>query len=334
MKQSTLFRLLLLGLPIGSVVLGAISLIHHFSKKADAPTAFGQAREVTEKDLEFYVRRFASDIGPRHLGDEASLRKAASFIEGTLGPNNIGFAGVERQTFTVNAQECVNLIAEAAGDARKAEIIVIGAHYDTVIGSPGANDNASGLSVLLGLAQSFVGTTQARTLRFAAFANEEKPYALTENMGSHAYARRCQARGDRIVAMLSLETLGYYTDAPGSQHFPPPWQEQFPKTGNFLAFVGPRESQSIIDLCRDAFKAVSSFPLEAAALPAEVPDALRSDHWAFLQFGFPAFMITDTANFRYPHYHLPADTADQLNYPALTTVAQSLAKMVQRLANP
>ncbi len=140
--------------------------------------------------------------------------------------------------------KCSNLIAELKSFFSLAEIIVIGGHYDAVANCPAANDNASGTAATLALARMFAGHPQDRTIRFVLFVNEEPPYFWTDDMGSLVYARSCKEKGDKIVGMLSLETIGFYSDKPGSQDYPPPLSMAYPSTGNFIGFVGMSESES------------------------------------------------------------------------------------------
>ena len=146
------------------------------------------------------------------------------------------------------------------GKSRRDEIIVVGAHYDTVPGTPGANDNGTGVVTLLALARAFAGEQQDRTVRFVAFVNEEPPYFHTENMGSRVYARRCKERNEKIVGMIALETIGYFSNAEGSQEVPPGLEGSFPNKGNFLAFVGNEDSKYLADNCRIAFTNASGIP--------------------------------------------------------------------------
>jgi hypothetical protein len=133
-------------------------------------------------------------------------------------------------------------------------------------------------------------------------------------MGSLVYAKRCKDRGERIVAMLSLETIGFYSDVKGSQKYPPPLSLFYPSTGNFIGFVGDRSSTDLMRSVVKTFRATTRFPSEGAALFASLPGVGWSDHWSFWQVGYPGVMVTDTAPFRYPHYHTGADTPDKLDY--------------------
>jgi Zn-dependent M28 family amino/carboxypeptidase len=151
-------------------------------------------------------------------------------------------------------------------------------------------------------------------------------------MGSWIHARGCRRREENIVAMLSLETIGYYSDAPGSQHYPPPLGSFYPSEGNFIGFVGDWASRQLVIDVIAAFRRLVAFPSEGAALPANVPGVGWSDHWAFWQEGFPALMVTDTAPFRYPHYHTPDDTADKLDYDRMARVVAGLADVLALMA--
>src|SRR5207245_1069215 len=178
------------------------------------------------------------------------------------------------------------------------DIILIGAHYDSVIGSPGANDNATGIAALLELSRLAAATDLGKTVRFVAFVNEEPPQFQTALMGSRVYARQARARGDRIRAMLSLETLGYYSEAPGSQAFPFPsalYRLFYPDRGNFILFVSNFGSRPLLRQAVDSFRAQSDFPVEAIATFEWVPGGDWSDHGSFWAQGCPARMVTDTA---------------------------------------
>ena len=204
--------------------------------------------------------------------------------------------------------------------------IVVGAHYDTVPGSPGADDNASGVAVLIELARLGL------PVRCVAFANEELPYSHGEEMGSFVYARRAREQGERIAAMFSLEMLGYYDDAPGSQRYPPVIGWFYPDRADFIAFVGDLGARRLVRRAHRLFRRHSDFPSESLAAPAFVPGITRSDHWSFRRHGYPAVMVTDTAFNRYAHYHRPTDTPEKLDYERMARVALGLAGMLEELA--
>jgi hypothetical protein len=204
--------------------------------------------------------------------------------------------------------------------------VVVGAHYDTVPGSPGADDNASGVAVLIELSR------MGLPAYFVAFANEEAPYFQSDEMGSYLWASRARFRKDTIKAMVSLEMLGYYRDVPGTQQYPPPLGFFYPDRANFIAFVGDIGARSLVRKSIAAFREGVKFPSEGVAAPAFIPGVTWSDHWSFRSHGFPAIMVTDTAFNRYPHYHLPTDTPEKLDYQRMAKVTMGLAAVIRELA--
>ncbi len=261
----------------------------------------------------------------------ADLEAAARYIELTL--SGFGY-GAETQRYEVNGKEVRNVEAEVAGGARAGEIVIIGAHYDSVVGAVGANDNGSGVAAMLELARLLKDANPSRTVRFVAFVNEEPPFYKTGEMGSQAYARRSRERGERVVAMYSLETIGYYSDEPGSQRYPFPLSLFYPSTGNFIAFVANLGSRGLLHETIASFRRHARFPSEGVAAPAFIPGVDWSDHWSFWQEGYPALMVTDTAPYRYPHYHTMQDTPDKVDYERLARVVTGLHGMLRELANP
>jgi hypothetical protein len=239
---------------------------------------------------------------------------------------------VETQAFDVQGRECRNLIVEIPGAALATEIIVVGAHYDSAPGTPGANDNASGVAALLVIAEQLRGLTPARTLRFVAFTNEEPPYfQREEQMGSWVYARACRARGDDIVGAISLETIGYFSDEVGSQQYPPLLASSYPNTGNFIGFVANLKSRGFLNQVLKEFQQHSQVASESASLPEVIEGVGWSDHWSFWQEDYVGLMITDTAPFRYPHYHLETDTPDKLDWDRYTLVVEALVPTIEQL---
>jgi hypothetical protein len=278
-------------------------------------------------ELKSDVQTLAGEIGERNMGHYAQLNAAADFIE-----DSFSRAGLRprRDSYEVRGQACHNIEAEIPGT--RPNVVLIGAHYDSVFGSPGANDNGSGVAALLALARRFTRKPAQQTLRFVAFVNEEPPYFLTEQMGSFVYAGRCKARGDRISAMISLETIGYFSDAPHSQTYPALGLGVFyPTVGNFIAFVSNVHSRALLRRSIALFRKHAKIPSEGAALPSFIPGVSWSDQWAFWQHGYPGIMITDTAPFRYPHYHSATDTPDKLDYDRFALVVSGMQKVIEGL---
>jgi Zn-dependent M28 family amino/carboxypeptidase len=236
------------------------------------------------------------------------------------------------QRFRVEAVEMRNIEVEVAGGSRASEIVLIGAHYDSVAGSPGANDNGSGVAAMLELARLLKTSAPGRTLRFVAFVNEEPPFFMGDAMGSRQYTRRSKERGENVVAMFSLETIGYYSDEPGSQRYPFPLGLFYPSTGNFIGFVSNLSSRPLLREALASFRRHARIPSEGVAAPAWIPGIDWSDHRSFWQEGWPALMVTDSALYRYPHYHTGQDTPDKVDYERLARVVTGLQGMVRDLA--
>ena len=284
-----------------------------------------------ETDLREHLRRHVAAVASRehNVFHFAELEAAAQYLEHALG--GLGYR-VETQRFKAAVGEVRNIEVEVKGTARAQEIIVVGAHYDSVFGAPGANDNGSGVAAVLELARLFRGARPARTLRFVLFVDEEPPFFKTDQMGSRVYARRAKDRGEKIVAMFSLETIGYYSDQPGSQHYPFPLGFFYPNTGNFTAFVSNFASRPLLHEVIAMFRRHAEFPSEGVTAPAFIPGVDWSDHWSFWKEDYPALMVTDTAPFRYPHYHAATDTIDKVDYERLARVTSGLFKMLRELA--
>ena len=287
-------------------------------------------QQLIHDNLERHVSALAGGIGERNVWRPGSMAAAAGYIRTAF--EEAGYE-VNIQSFPSRGLSVNNLEAVLPGHGAANEIIVVGAHYDSVAGSPGADDNASGVAALLELARLLAGTALPRSVRFVAFANEEAPFFYGDEMGSNRYAARAQAQGERIEAMLSLETLGYYTDQPGSQQYPFPFSLFYPDTGNFIGFVGNLSSRALVRRAIGAFRATTSFPSEGVAAPSGMEGVHWSDHWSFWQAGYPAIMVTDTALFRYPHYHAATDTPEQLDYNGLARVTGGLAEVIGALAS-
>ena len=289
-------------------------------------------REQLHKD----VARLAGEIGDRNANTEyENLCKASDFIEESFAEAGyiVSRQGYEVSLYGLEGRECHNLEVEIIGSERPDEIVIIGAHYDSLEGTPGANDNGSGVAALLALARAFVDKKPVRTLRFVAFTNEEPPYFLSDDMGSFVYARRCRERNENVVAMLSLETIGYYTDEEGSQNFPIGLMDfVFSTTGNFISFVGNIKSRKLLRDVTGFFRQYAKFPSEAAFLPEHIAGVAWSDQWSFWRHGYPGIMVTDTAPFRYPYYHTDEDTPGKINYDRFAYLVDMLEMVVVRLA--
>jgi len=282
-----------------------------------------------EEWLRQTVDALAGAIGERDVYCYSKLCAAEALIE-----QSFRAAGYEptRHEYQAQNKSFANIEAEIRGQDSPQEIIVIGAHYDTARGSPGANDNGSGVAAMLALARSFANKRNSRSVRFVAFTNEERPFLRTARMGSRVYARQCRARAENIIGMLSLETIGYCSDKRGTQ-----WLSFFgalyPSRGDYIVFVANPPSKNLLKNGTQSFGRQTHVSWQTATLPSFSPGANSSDHWSFWKEDYPAIMVTDTAPFRYPHYHKPSDTPDKLRYDFLNGVVEGLQAVVRDLAN-
>lgn len=275
---------------------------------------------------------------PHHTRDIKALAAAADYIERVLG--DFGYS-VASQSYRVDGVMVRNLEVRIPGRVKGAGTLILGAHYDSTDDGPGANDNGSGSAALLELARLLQGESQAADLRLVWFVNEEPPYFQGPDMGSVRYAKQVALAGERILGMLSLETMGYYRDDEGSQKYPHGIMRMFfPGAGDYIAFVGNHTSRALVRRTVGAFRAQAAFPSEGLALPTDigwlehVSEPLGySDHWSFWQQNVPALMVTDTAFMRYPHYHKASDTVDKIDFARLARVTEGLVGTIKALAN-
>lgn len=280
--------------------------------------------EVLRQDINV----LAEGIGERNLRRLEALDSAAGYIESRL--ESIGWS-VRRHSYWVGDKEVFNLEVIVPGHSQVLPPIVLGAHYDTAWGTPGANDNGSGVAVLLSLARRYRARSPVGELRLLWFTNEEPPHFQTENMGSLRYARELTASGVRPRAMVSLETLGYFDETPGSQQSPEALWGLLPSEGNFLAFVGDTRSQELVRAAVASFRAHAAVPSEGVAVSSKIQGIGWSDHWSFWQVDVPALMVTDTAPFRYRHYHKETDTKERIDYRRLARITDSLPHVIDDL---
>ena len=283
----------------------------------------------TEARLRAHVAALAGSIGERHVLRPGALAAASDYIAKEWREQ--GYT-CEREAFSAEGALCTNIMVTRRGRSRASEILLIGAHYDTVQGSPGADDNASGVAGLLEVSRVFAAVEPDLSVRFAAFTNEEPPFFLTDLQGSAVHARSARVRGERIALMVSLEMLGYYDDRPGSQRYPPVFGWFYPNRGNFLALVADLRSRRLMRRTAERFRAVSDFPLETCATFRWIPGVAWSDHYSFWRCGYRAIMVTDTAFYRNPWYHTARDTPDTLDYRRFAAAVDGLAACFAKLA--
>jgi hypothetical protein len=336
----------MIGLAVGMLLTAALGgswalMVRMPGRSYHGPLKPLTASEVQLRDdLRRHVEELAVNIGERNSAYPEGLARAGAYIETEL--QKAGFT-VKQRPFEAHGRQFINYEAQIEATTSDAPVIVVGAHYDSATGTPAANDNGSGVAALLELAKmarrpakspSALRAPPLLAVRYVAFANEEPPHFQTPAMGSLAYAKQCRDAGDQIVAMLSLETMGYYRDEPGTQSYPFPMSLLYPSVGNFVAFVGDLSSRGLVREMVGSFRSRASFPSEGAALPASIPGVGWSDHWSFWQHGVPAVMVTDTAPFRYPHYHTAQDTPDKIDFDRLARVVSGLGDVVRVMADP
>lgn len=287
-----------------------------------------QLKHQISDHLKEHVEYLAQKIGQRSPGYYSNLEQARAYIERRLG--EIEYQ-LEHDLFQVDGRWYRNVIVEKKGHLEADEIFLVGAHYDTVPETPGADDNASGVAVLLELARLLVGMKPKITVRLVAFTLEEPPYFRSPSMGSLIHARRCRQQKERIMGMVSLEMVGYYSDRRDSQAYPLPVMGWFyPSQGNFLAVAGNFRSRHLVRKVVNKLTHECTIKVESTALPF-VPAVGLSDHWSFWQAGYAALMITDTSFFRNPNYHLPSDLPETLDYERMRELVCALAKVLVRL---
>ena len=289
------------------------------------------ADAALEASLRADVTQLADVFKERNLVNApGSLERTATWLTERL--TALGYA-VKDEPYQVGDRTVKNLIVERVGTTHPTELIVVGAHYDSAEGTPGADDNGSGVAALLAIAEHLVKKSPSHTVRLVFFTNEEPPFFRTASMGSEVNAKAARARGDDVKAMLSLETIGYFTDEPDTQHYPWPFSIAYPSTGNFIAFVADPDSRDLARRCVRVFREKAKVPSEGASIPAFVQGVDWSDHGPYWRQGYRALMVTDTAPNRNPHYHEATDVPEHVDFRRLALTTEGLFAVIDALAN-
>lgn len=279
-------------------------------------------------NLHLHVDTLSNEIGPRNSQYYPALLKTYHYIEQQMSKYN---SELSIQDYHYEKKDYHNLILEYQGNELPDEIIVIGAHYDTVLNSPGADDNASGIACLLELIRLLHQYQTKRTVRFVAFTLEEPPFFGTEQMGSYVYARSCRNKNENIVSMIALEMLGFYTEKRNSQKHPfSHANQQYPDKGNFIALISNEKSHHLNKLFTSYIKETSLIEAHSYIPNHYTPEIELSDHASFWKHDYPAFMITDTAFFRNPNYHEVNDNIETINFRYFTRLVFSLIHAIKR----
>ena len=288
-----------------------------------------ESSQGLQQRLSAHVHKLAVEIGERNVAHPVELARTATYIEQNWREQGYD---VVRQSYDVEGVTCANLKVSREGKDHPDQILLVGAHYDSVQGSPGANDNGTGVAALLELSRFFESLQPQRTIRFVAFVNEEPPYFFTRNQGSRRYAREARRRSDHIRLMISLETIGCFRDEPGSQDYPPFFRFFYPDRGDFIAFVSNLRYRRVLNRFRDAFHDACDFPFQAVAVPGWIPGVAWSDHLSFWRERYPALMVTDTAFYRYPYYHTAGDKPEHIDFPRFAHLTRGLGSALVSLA--
>jgi hypothetical protein len=276
------------------------------------------------------VEKLASEIGPRSVRRPEGLNAARDYISSEL--TALGYEVKVESYLSVEGVETANLFVDVPGINDGGKFLLIGAHYDTAgDDSPGADDNATGVAALLELASYLRDNTPLHNVRLTFFVNEEAPFGITENMGSYHHAKMIRKANLPLAGMISLESIGYFSDKPKSQRYPQPFSWFYPDRGDFIAFVTDLESARFLRRVIGSFRAFAEIPSEGVTAPRIFSDISLSDHWSFWAHGYAALMITDTVPFRNPHYHEPTDTPDTLDFGRMSLVVEALERAIVKV---
>jgi Zn-dependent M28 family amino/carboxypeptidase len=281
-------------------------------------------------NLKKHIKILSSDIGERNFTKYKNLEEAANYIQKEF--KNYGYSP-EEQVYNLEGRPLRNIMATKKGEVQPDKIIIVCAHYDSVFGSPGADDNASGMAGVLELARIFHKINLNKTVKFIAFTNEEPPFFTTDAMGSLRYAREAKRNGKDIEAVLCLESIGYCQEGKNSQKYPFGLSPFYPDVGNFISLVSNFSSRALLKEIVKEFKDKSNLPLEYLVAPIFFAPAISfSDHWSFWRSGYKAVMITDTALYRNPCYHTQNDTYATLNYEYMSEVIKGMYEVLSELS--
>lgn len=318
---------------LGSLLLGLL-IICYLCFYMPGANSVGINNDIPDTETELvaklnkHIVYLSEEIGERHYLFPESLEHSTEYIRRSfkaydMYPNSIVYG--DEQLFEI-------IYVELAGSEHDAAKIVVGAHYDTVPATLGADDNASGVAALIELVRLLGSESLYRDIILVAFPNEESPFYNTHLMGSQVFADYISDK--KIAGMISLEMLGYYSQVPGSQQYPWPINWFYPDTASFIAFVGNLSSRNWLRRSIEAFREHAMVASEGLVAPVSlIPDVARSDQVSFWRHDIPAFMITDTANFRSPYYHFADDTVETLNLTIMSKLVIGLKHMLVELAN-
>jgi len=291
------------------------------------PVAFRTPRLEVEtrpeaERLRETVRTLSQELAPLDFRNPGNLDRAADWIAEQLEASGLA---VSFQAYDLPEGSFRNVVGFRPGNQPGAGALILGAHYDTYGGHPGADDNASGVAVLLEVARTVSNSPTRGDRYFVAFGTEEPPFFRTDGMGSYVFAKSLVERGVTVELMVALDSVGFYSDEPGSQQFPLPglgWL--YPRSGSFAAVVGDLFSGDEILRVKSGMLQTRSIVVHSFRAPTAIPGVDWSDHFSFRRLGLPGVLVTDTAFMRNPHYHTAADTAEKLDYERMALLVQAL----------
>ncbi len=317
------------------ILLASVWLLLAFSSsapgesfKGNLPPATSAEEEIADR-LQQSCESLVQDIGPRGDHTAGSQAEVERFLQHEL--RRMQFDAAEIGLDCAGQQgKALEVMVPGRGLGR--ETIVLAAHVDSAAGSPGADDNATGVAVVLELLRTLSGAGCDRTLRFVFWTGGAAPMAGTEKSAAAAYAKRLHSRREKVAAVLCFDSLGIYTDLAGSQSVPFPFEFSYPDRGNFLAFVGDWGSRGIMDHAVEQFRLTCKFPTEAFSLPSALDFVSASDDGVMRDSGFPALRVTDTAQLRNAGVGTSRDVLTSLDYVRMARVTKGLADMVFGLA--
>jgi len=286
-------------------------------------------QEISEESLKQHVYMLAGEIGERNIQRPESLISAAHYISRQW--QAMGYE-IYTQGYRAKNIPCTNIEITRQGTETPEKIIVVGAHYDSIPGSPGANANASGVATLIELARMARSMTFKSTIKFVALVNQEPPFFGTEYMGSWIYAHQAHMRGDDIQLAILLDSIGNYTDAPNSQHYPPFLGSRSLQQGNFLTLLSNLKSRHQGHRLFSSFRRHSNFPIKKIVAPRFIPGMSWGDQSPFWLHHYNAVMLTDTGPYRSKFYHSGRDTPEKLNYAAMQKLSSAIMHSLASLA--
>jgi len=281
---------------------------------------------VDESRLQAHVAMLSRQLIPRSHEDTGNLDRCAEYISGHFVQAG---ASVEFQRFSADGRQYANVIGRF-GSGKKRQIVV-GAHYDAALGTPGADDNASGIAGLIELAYLIRDNSPDAGIELVAYTLEEPPFYDTEHMGSAVHAASIAHRKD-IEGVIVLEMIGYFDDAPGSQDYPFSLLKLFyPDTGNFVALVGKLGQGAFMRRVKNSMRGTTDLPVCSINAPSCITGIDFSDHRSYWPHGFDAVMVTDTAFYRNKSYHEPDDLAERLDYQRMAQVVVGVFEALRKV---